>query len=1030
MNDSSSTVNEPPMMDGANDLVLETYFRDHHSLTVPSSNVRFNDNSRQSITTVANSGVTTAGTYVIENEHQQIILQEEIDLGTRKRVIQVKNVQSGHKGLQLLRFHYSVIFFVWTGVYVVFCLNIFLDLVLELPRAQNEKGMLGLKVPGVLLAILSLCIAFGEGIVLSTNMISDTWNGRRLFKELLVGNRSLIFSDWFAFTLVLGIPMMTMIITLFMTDSSYRYEWFTITAIVNYSCATIYFVVFACTAIFYELYGAISFVQNHCLTDESNDGKIRTLLRACHLCILMRQTQSYSGKRNIRFLAVHMNGQDTKQGDGGEDNLHSGMIPSSKRETISPACRASRSNFLTKRLPFFKVLDPPRKLYDIHDAQGLRPYWTKWTWSLERVFCNFGSSRYVAIVDGPGAIMKDQILSSFICAIIGTVLVMLSSIALLSWFGIFTAWLWSVLLVLLAGLIILLVKKLHQEMSMAFKVKKGKRECMAMRNEWTAPFSGEISSQNMPPIAEAEGKDVENGTSTDVKGGLPTSTTIENDPHSERKSKANEKSFRRKAKRHKMNRVMGSNTGLYIVKRQERISEVTTGFCHVMLFLEILILYVLPLLTLVSLQMQGVTILFAMSVGISLLRRYINIVTVIEEIGTMELPAGKSPCERWRNQARLSSVIDRISTDQWKYAWIVLMSFFAILFASTWSVALGEDVEAVNAGDNQLLTFLPDFYYPGQTNALQYPTCVPRNDLESRLPNWSLADYTFLSSLAYQNRTVVDYSLSMWFGKSTENVTDEFDAVQAFRAENGLGENFHGRFYLFKAQTEMGTVGIVTQRGTSGTFDYLVDCRLWLTASMMQILRSAIPFGSMFNDVYPRLIKLTSSLRTRPADVALYRTTTDFVEQLKNDPEYDSLTLTGHSLGGGIAMISGAQTKTNAIAISGPNAKLSRLTFDPPLELDALNKYTMNIIPDRDVVPKIDDVAENFQIIRCISTNPNPISCHSSLRTLCELLYTCGSGDRPVICECNRYFQYEEPLGKGNETTFEEECAGVPFVMK
>eukprot|EP00536_Pseudo-nitzschia_multiseries_P010772 jgi/Psemu1/307572/fgenesh1_kg.340_\ len=393
----------------------------------------------------------------------------------------------------------------------------------------------------------------------------------------------------------------------------------------------------------------------------------------------------------------------------------------------------------------------------------------------------------------------------------------------------------------------------------------------------------------------------------------------------------------------------------------------------------------------------------------------------------MNLLPGNTPCEQWRNQSRLSSVVDRVSTDQWKYFWVFLMGFFALLFASTFFVAQGEDIGALYSGRNQGLTFLPDFYYPGQTETVQYPACVPRHGLESGLPNWSLADYAFLSDMAYRNRTVVDESLSIWFGKSTENVTNEFDYVQAFRADHGLGKDFHGRFSLFRVETEIGTVGVVSQRGTSGTFDYLVDLRLWLTASLVQVLRSAVPFGTMFNQVYPHLIKMTSSLRTRPEDVALYRKTTDFVKQLQNDPAYESLTLTGHSLGGGVAMISGAQTNTNAIAISGPNAKLSRMTFHPPLTVDALNKYTMNVIPERDAVPQVDDVAENYQNIRCTSTSPNPISCHFAVRTLCELLYTCGSGDRPVICECNRHFQYEEPLGRGNKTSFAEECASVQF---
>ena len=107
-----------------NNLVLERYFVDHHSLAVPSSTVRFrgtNDataRTRNSIITVNNDNrnckqLASAGSYVIENEYQQIILEEKIDIKTHQRTIQVKSVQSGNKGLQVLRGVYVIVFFLW-----------------------------------------------------------------------------------------------------------------------------------------------------------------------------------------------------------------------------------------------------------------------------------------------------------------------------------------------------------------------------------------------------------------------------------------------------------------------------------------------------------------------------------------------------------------------------------------------------------------------------------------------------------------------------------------------------------------------------------------------------------------------------------------------------------------------------------------------------------------------------------------------------------------------------------------------------
>jgi lipase ATG15 len=50
--------------------------------------------------------------------------------------------------------------------------------------------------------------------------------------------------------------------------------------------------------------------------------------------------------------------------------------------------------------------------------------------------------------------------------------------------------------------------------------------------------------------------------------------------------------------------------------------------------------------------------------------------------------------------------------------------------------------------------------------------------------------------------------------------------------------------------------------------------------------------------------------------------------------------VTGHSLGGGLAIITGSQTQVAAVALSGPNAMLSRNSFQPPLSVDHLDQYT------------------------------------------------------------------------------------------
>ena len=91
------------------------------------------------------------------------------------------------------------------------------------------------------------------------------------------------------------------------------------------------------------------------------------------------------------------------------------------------------------------------------------------------------------------------------------------------------------------------------------------------------------------------------------------------------------------------------------------------------------------------------------------------------------------------------------------------------------------------------------------------------------------------------------------------------------------------------------------------------------------------------------------------------------------------------------------------------------------------------MVPDRDPVPRIDDLAQNYQRIQCKSLPSDPVGCHFGVRTLCETLFTCGTktpfsdginfgNDRPIPCQCVTDYGYPEPLGEIGGLKFTEYC--------
>jgi lipase ATG15 len=99
-----------------------------------------------------------------------------------------------------------------------------------------------------------------------------------------------------------------------------------------------------------------------------------------------------------------------------------------------------------------------------------------------------------------------------------------------------------------------------------------------------------------------------------------------------------------------------------------------------------------------------------------------------------------------------------------------------------------------------------------------------------------------------------------------------------------------------------------------------------------------------------------------------------------------------------------------------------RKALDPPVSEESLNTLTLNIIPENDFVPRVGGVAQLYQNIDCTAPDTELFGCHTSWRTLCELLYKCGSGDRPVLCECVSEFGYPEPVSSNGES-FAQACS-------
>ena len=282
-------------------------------------------------------------------------------------------------------------------------------------------------------------------------------------------------------------------------------------------------------------------------------------------------------------------------------------------------------------------------------------------------------------------------------------------------------------------------------------------------------------------------------------------------------------------------------------------------------------------------------------------------------------------------------------------------------YSSSSSQNSTEFFQLQDRGERPPILLVDDFYYKGEDNTLAYPTCKLTKGFEftgnSGVESASdLGDYSFLSALSYEKSSVVTYLLDQWFGPKV--LVDEEEFVTQYRKDTGTSSPVY--FKLFSLPEYPG-YGIMSIRGSETAMDWISNLQLWSAAGLAQMVKWLTPFGWVWGPIIPDLVHLVSMVETEAIQrVSYYKTTTQFVNDILENgygedigKDFTNIHITGVSLGGGLAIITGAQTSAYTVAFSGMGATLSRYTYDPPVELDKLNTHTFNFIPERDYIARI-----------------------------------------------------------------------------
>ncbi|CAJ1969774.1 unnamed protein product [Cylindrotheca closterium] len=463
---------------------------------------------------------------------------------------------------------------------------------------------------------------------------------------------------------------------------------------------------------------------------------------------------------------------------------------------------------------------------------------------------------------------------------------------------------------------------------------------------------------------------------------------------------------------------------LYQITESHRLTRPSDKICWILFGCEIFFLLIFPFWMLCDIGNGPIAKLFVLLGLFSACRHYLNVPVVLTELGNLDLldgkfirgrdteePSAEDKLEDWLEKNRLSKIVARISQGARKDTWSNIIGGMVTIFFLLFLAAFGAGSN--NGAEADTSNLLHDFEYKPLENTFKYPTCSLTSNFALPGSNeTALADYTFLAGVAYNAPESMPGLLDAWFGEDVAQDNHEF--VTEYRS--GLAVDSAVHYKLITFPTLNPEFAIVDIRGTNNGWDMISDAQLWSAAWLAQAVRAILPLGAIWSPIIDNVVAMIGVLQTETLrKVAFYVQTSDFVDHLKEKGMFKELRVTGHSLGGGLAMITGAQTETPAVALSGPNTIITRHTLEPEVSLDSLEKYTFNIIPDRDPVPAIDDPSKNYQRINCLAAPSRFADCHTATRSLCDILYTCGSGNRPVLCECVA-FGYPEPEPTGDRT--------------
>lgn len=243
-------------------------------------------------------------------------------------------------------------------------LFLFIDLAVQLGITSNQDLNVGNFI-AVGLSIPVFVYSFAMGMTLMTRFVVDTFYGHPFLRTF---GLDVVTTDWIAFVMYLGIPLMTIIFTLYMR----MLNWWEISCLTWFSTVLIFWMVFSACVLYYEVRECLDLT----VAVEDDLDSDSHWLKKTKLAIIHGMRNRLGGTKVTYQKMIF---SDNEEDDGTVENS-SGKYQFNE----GPLTKLTKWKYMSR---LYSPLDPPKRLYTLDETRGSVSFVTRTSWSLEKLFC-------------------------------------------------------------------------------------------------------------------------------------------------------------------------------------------------------------------------------------------------------------------------------------------------------------------------------------------------------------------------------------------------------------------------------------------------------------------------------------------------------------------------------------------------------------------------------------------------------------------------------------------------------------------